>query len=240
MIFVSFRACSQERLDGIRDVVIALADTLVTADLGVLTLPLLHERLELGVIALGDGLGLHLDGQVAAGGLDALSDVDDGLLQSADTQALVQACAGEDIQRWRHKLDLDLGVVVVLGLGSAERSLDGIDTLVAEAGNLNIGSDLGGLRSESLADVELQLIRDRLAGEGDVVPHLRVATSLSVTGCLQIQWVRTNVMESLKASMAWPYLRLSGQPMLSYSDSMGTMVFSATCLMMECTILLLL
>lgn len=50
----------------------------------------------------------------------------------------------------------------------------------------------------------------------------------------------TYVMDSLKASMAWPYLRFRGQVMLSYRDSIGVCVFSATCRMMECTILLLL
>jgi len=48
-------------LDRLGDVIVRLADTLVTADLGVLTLTLLHEGLELSIIRLGNGLGLHLD-----------------------------------------------------------------------------------------------------------------------------------------------------------------------------------
>jgi hypothetical protein len=34
--------------------------------------------------------------------------------------------------------------------------------------------------------------------------------------------VVTCVIESLKASMAWPYFLFKGQAMLSYSDSMGS------------------
>jgi hypothetical protein len=47
-------------------------------------------------------------------------------------------------------------------------------------------------------------------------------------------------MESLKASREWPYFLLRGHPIVSYSDSIGVWVFSATWRMMECTILLLL
>ena len=67
-------------LNGLRNVVVALAETLVTADLGILALALLHEGLELGVIGLGDRLGLHLHDQVASRRLDAGADVDDGFL----------------------------------------------------------------------------------------------------------------------------------------------------------------
>lgn len=49
------------RLDSAGNVVVAAAHTLVTADLGVLALPLLHQCLQLRVIALRDRLGLHLD-----------------------------------------------------------------------------------------------------------------------------------------------------------------------------------
>lgn len=157
------------------DVVVTLTLTLVTADFLVLTLSLLHEGLELGIITLGDGLGLHLDCQVAVGGLDGCADVDNGLLEAGDTLSLVQAGAGQDVQRRRHQLDLDLGVLCVLGLGGAQGSLDGVDALVAEAGDLNIGTDLGGLGSKTLANVRLELLGNRLAREGDVVPDLGLA-----------------------------------------------------------------
>lgn len=78
-----------QSLNGFGDVIVALAHTLITADLGVLALALLHQSLQLCVIALRDSLRLHLDNQVAAGAANALPDVDDSLFQSADAQALV-------------------------------------------------------------------------------------------------------------------------------------------------------
>lgn len=67
-------------LNGLRNIVVALAETLVAADLGILALALLHKSLELGVIGLSDCLGLHLHDQVAARRLDAGADVDYGFL----------------------------------------------------------------------------------------------------------------------------------------------------------------
>ena len=49
-----------------------------------------------------------------------------------------------------------------------------------------------------------------------------------------------HVMESLKASTAWPYFLFSGQPISWYSVSIGVLVFSATCRIIEATILPLL
>lgn len=48
------------------------------------------------------------------------------------------------------------------------------------------------------------------------------------------------VIDNLKASTACPYFLFSGQPMRSYRSSIGCWVFSATCRMMEWTILPLL
>ena len=127
--------------------------------------------------ALGDGLGLHLDCQVTTGTLDALSDIDDGLSQASNTNVLVQGRACKNVERRRHELDLDLGVIGAVGLGCAESSLDGVDSLVSEASDLDIGSDLGGLGCESLADVGLELLGSDLVGEGDIVPNLGVACS---------------------------------------------------------------
>lgn len=154
------------------DVIVALALAFITADFLVLTLSLLHESLELGVIALSDGLRLHLDCQVAVGCLDGCADIDNGLLKTSNAFGLVQAGAGEDVERGRHELDLDLSLLCVLGLGGAEGRLDGVDALVAEAGDFNIGTDLGRLGSQALANVRLELLGDGLAGEGDVVPDL--------------------------------------------------------------------
>jgi NAD(P)H-hydrate repair Nnr-like enzyme with NAD(P)H-hydrate epimerase domain len=43
--------------------------------------------------------------------------------------------ARRTVERWRHKLDLDLVIGGVLGLGGAQSLLDSVDTLIAEASN---------------------------------------------------------------------------------------------------------
>lgn len=48
------------------------------------------------------------------------------------------------------------------------------------------------------------------------------------------------VIDSLKASTACPYFLFKGQPISEYSVSIGVLVFSATCRMIEATILPLL
>jgi hypothetical protein len=202
--------------DRVGDVVVALADTLITTDFSVLTLTLLHECLKLSIITLGNGLGLHLDTEAASSSLDALADIENCLLKAFDTDVLVETCAGQDVKWGRNQLDLDLGFLGVASLSSAESSLDGIDTFVAEAGDLDVGTDLGGLRCETFADIELELVGDRGGRECDVIPDLGVS-ALWVRYELQTLSKRggTNVMESLKASMAWPYFLLSGHAMLS-------------------------
>lgn len=171
-------------LHRLRNVVVTLAHALITANLGIFALLLLHEGLELGIITLGNGLGLHLDRQIAAGGLNGFANVDNGLLQALNTNSLVQAGAGQNVQGWRDELNLDLGLLCVARLGSAQGRLYGVDTLIAEASNLNIGTDLGWLRGKALANVRLELVCDRLAGEGNVLPDLGVADDW-----LSIQWL---------------------------------------------------
>lgn len=78
------------------------------------------------------------------------------------------------IKRGGHKSAFDLGVLGVTSLRSAESSLDRIDTLITEARNLDIGTDLGGLRSQTLADVGLELLSDGLGGELDIIPDIGV------------------------------------------------------------------
>lgn len=90
-------AKQRSALDGLGDIIVGLADALVTADLGVLTLTLLHESLELSIIRLGDGLGLHLDHKVPTSSLDAGLHVLDGLLKAGNTGVLVQAGVGETV-----------------------------------------------------------------------------------------------------------------------------------------------
>lgn len=75
--------------DGLWDIIIALTKTLVSADLGVLALALLHKRLQLGIVRFSDSLGLHLHHQLTTRGLDARPDVNNGLLESRDACTLV-------------------------------------------------------------------------------------------------------------------------------------------------------
>lgn len=161
-------------LNGLRNVVVAFTDALVSADLGVLALSLLHQCLQLGIIRVRDSLRLHLDVQLTTGSLDALADVDDGLLQSCDTEVLVQTGVRQDIERWRYKPNLHLVVFGVPRLGRSQRGLDGVDPLIFEAGDLNIRTNLGGLGRQALSDVRLELLGNRFAGECDVIPDVGV------------------------------------------------------------------
>lgn len=79
------------------------------------------------------------------------------------------------IERGRNQPALDLGVFGVASLGGAQGSLDGVDALVAEAGDLDVGTDLGGLGSQPLANVRLEFLGNSIARELDVIPHIGVA-----------------------------------------------------------------
>ena len=61
-----------------------------------------------------------------------------------------------------------------MGFGCAEGVLDGVDAFVAEAGNLDVGADFGGLGSEALGDVGLDFVLDDFVREGDFVPDIGV------------------------------------------------------------------
>lgn len=79
------------------------------------------------------------------------------------------------VERGRYKSALDLGLGCVASLGRAQSLLDGVDALIAEAGDLDIGTDLGRLGCQALSDVRLQLLGGSLAGELDVIPNVGVA-----------------------------------------------------------------
>ena len=142
----------------------------VSADLLVLPLALLHEFLKSSVVVLGDSLGGHLDGAVTVGRLDLRRNLLNRGLQLLDTEVLVQALAGQNIQRRSHQLDLDLALRGVVRLRGTEGFLDSVDAIVAKAGNLDIGTDLGGVGGELAADVLLELLLDGFAGERDIFP----------------------------------------------------------------------
>ncbi len=82
-------------------------------------------------------------------------------------------------------------------------------------------------------------------GEVDVGPDVGVSV-----GSVLVRWGWEKegrggeggeyVIESLKASTAWPYFLFRGQPISWYNVSMGVLVFSATCRIIEATILPLL
>lgn len=123
---------------------------------------------------LSDGLGCHLHGAATAIRLDTLFDFHNGLLKQLDTEGLVETLAGQDVERRSHQSDLDLVLRGVVGLSGTEGILDGIDSIVTEAGNLDIGTDLGGVGGQLAVDVLLQLTLDGIAREGDLVPDVGV------------------------------------------------------------------
>lgn len=124
---------------------------------------------------LGDGLGCHLHGAVTAIGLDTLSDLHDSLLQHLDAVLLVQTLTGQDVEGRSDQLDLDLVLGGVVGLSGTEGIFDGIDSVITKAGNLDIGTDLGGVGGELAADVLLELLLDGFAGERDIFPDRGVS-----------------------------------------------------------------
>lgn len=160
------------------DLLVLLADRLVliTRHLLVLLLLLVHERLELGVIALRDSLGRHDDLELAAGdGLNAGLDLLDGLCERGDTDVLVETLRGEDVEGGRDELDFNGCLRGVFGFGLAERSLDGLDTFVAETLDRDVRADLCGLGGEALGDVSRELLLDGLRREFDALPDVGVA-----------------------------------------------------------------
>lgn len=146
----------------------------ISADLGVLTLALLHKLLEDRIVVLSDGLGCHLHGAATAVRLDTLFDFHNSRLEQLNAEGLVETLAGQDVERRSHQSDLDLVLGGVVGLSGTEGILDGIDSIVAEAGNLDIGTDLGRMGGQLAADVLLQLALDGIAREGDLIPDVGV------------------------------------------------------------------
>ena len=135
------------------DVLVRVGLRLISGNLLVLARTLLHQCLQLGVIVLGDGLWLHLDDAASSVGLNVLLDVDNSLLKSGNTEVLLQAGRGEDVEWWGDELDLDLSLRGVAGLSGAKCGLDCVDALISEAGNLNIGADLCWLWGKALSDI---------------------------------------------------------------------------------------
>lgn len=155
--------------------VISALRVLVTADLLVLPLALLHKLGENCIVVLGDSLGSHLHSAVTTGGLDVRADLLNRGLQHLNTQSLVKTLAGQDIEGRSHELDLDLILGGVVGLGSTQGGLDGVDSIVAKASDLDIGTDLGGVGGKLLANVKLKLLLHGFAVKLGVIPDIGVA-----------------------------------------------------------------
>ena len=71
------------------DVIVALAQTFISADFGILAFTLLHEGLELGIVGFCNSLGLHLHHQMSAGILNACPYVNNGLFKTRNACILV-------------------------------------------------------------------------------------------------------------------------------------------------------
>ena len=153
---------------------------------------------------------------------------------------LFKTLACQDIEGRGDKFDFDLGFGCVVGFGGAESVFNCVDAFVAETGNFDICADFCGLRGQALADVGLEFVLDNFVGKGHFLPYIGISVDQSVKS-IGLVWCKpTYVIDILKASRAFPYFLFSGQPICEYSVSMGVLVFSATCRMMDATILPLL
>lgn len=119
-----------------------------------------------------NSLRRHLNIAITARFPDALGDSLDSVLEDLDALGLIEGVAGQDVQGRRNELDLDLDVVGVLGLGGAEGGLDGVDALVGETGDFDVGADFGGVRGELFGDVAEEFVLDDLVGEFDAGPDV--------------------------------------------------------------------
>jgi hypothetical protein len=105
---------------------------------------------------------LHLDAHLATGGADDALNLDECLLHEVDAADLVGAIAADDVQRRRDEPDLDRHGSGRDGLARPERSLDGVDALVRETLDLDVGPDLDGFRRQPAGNVVLQRLVDIL------------------------------------------------------------------------------
>jgi len=132
-----------------------------TRHLLVLARDAVHERRELEVVRLADGLGLHLDVEVPAlVAANDLANLFDRALEALDGALLVGRVGHHDVQRRRDEADLDRDLVGREALARGERLLDREDAVVAKVGHLEVGADLDRLRREALGDVGAQLGED--------------------------------------------------------------------------------
>ncbi len=132
----------------------------------------------LGIIMLRNCLRRHLNHTPATRLLNILLNRLNRLFQRANAHRLIQTLARQNIQRWRHELDFDLGVFRVLCFCGAKRVFDCIDAIVAETCHFDVGADFSWVRGELFRDVGYEFVFDDLAVEGDVVPNFGVARTL--------------------------------------------------------------
>lgn len=171
----------------LRDIVVAFANALVSADFGILALPLLHQSLQLSIVGVRDRLRLHLHHQLSAGALNARADFPNSCLQRRDSVALVQARVRQNVEWRRNKSDLHLVVLGVICLGRSEGSLDRIDAFIIKACDLDICANFRWLGRQPLSDVRFEFFGIGAAWEGDIVPDLGVPCIMLVLGMQDLQ-----------------------------------------------------
>lgn len=103
---------------------------------------------------------LHLHAHAASHLGDLLVNDDQRLLHELHAARLVRRVRGDDVERGGDEPDLDRDRLSREGLSSLEGGLDGVDALVREALDLDVGTDLHRLRGQSAGDVLLESLEE--------------------------------------------------------------------------------
>lgn len=214
----------------------------LTGYLLVLARDAVHERRELEVVRLADGLGLHRDDEAAALFLaDLVADDLDRLLEEVDRALLVGRVGDHDIERRRDEADLDRDLGRRERLARGERRLDREDARVRKVAELQVRADLDRLGRQPARDVGAQVVQDvlrdrELAEDGFRFTEYNLSMSIGEAGECGRRTTEAYVMETLNASNACPHFLYNGHATISFTTSMSTADFSATCRMIECTV----
>lgn len=120
----------------------------------------------------------------------------------------------QDVQWRRYQLDFhrSIGSFWVDGFGSSKGIFDSVYALVGKAGHFNVGADFGGLGGEALGDVGLEFAFDDFGWELHFGPDIGVSAGKGQHEARVWEDEVEYVIESLKASTAWPYFLFSGHP----------------------------
>jgi len=96
----------------------------------------------------------------------------DGLLERLDTLRLVEGVGSDNVHGRGIELDLDRELFGAALEALAQALLDGLDTLVCEARDLEVGAQADGLRRQTALDVLDQLVLDHLRRPLNALEHL--------------------------------------------------------------------